>query len=119
MFNKVKTPILGVIENMSGYIINGKIKNSDGETLNGGEISIDGGSKVEISKNGNFHIKIDLFKKGGGESESERLNIPLLGKIPLSNDIVISTDDGTPIVEKDPNHKVSQIYLSIADKILS
>ena len=119
MFNKVKTPIMGVIENMSGYIINGKIKNSNGEILNGGEISIDGGSKIEISKTGNFHIKIDLFKKGGGESESERLNIPLLGKIPLSNDIVISTDDGTPIVEKDPTHKASQIYLSIADKILS
>ena len=119
MFSKVKTPILGVIENMSGYTINGKIKNSDGEILNGGEISIDGGSKIEISKAGNFQLKIDLFKKGGGESESERLNIPLLGKIPLSNDIVISTDDGTPIVEKDPTHNSSQIYFSIVDKILS
>ena len=119
MFNKVKTPIMGVIENMSGYIINGKIKNSDGEILDGGEISIDDGSKIEISKTGNFRIKIDLFKKDGGESESKRLNIPLLGKIPLSNDIVISTDDGTPIVEKDPVHKASQIYLSIVDKILS
>ena len=119
MFNKVKTPILGVIENMSGYIIEGKIKNSNGEILNGGEISLGDGSNIEINKTGNFQIKIDLFKKGGGESESNRLNIPLLGKIPLSNDIVTSTDDGTPIVEKDPNHKVSQIYLSIVDKILS
>ena len=119
MFNKVKTPIMGVIENMSGYIINGKIKNSDGEILDGGEISIDDGSKIEISKTGNFRIKIDLFKKDGGESESKRLNIPLLGKIPLSNDIVISTDDGTPIVEKDPTHNSSQIYFSIVDKILS
>ena len=119
MFNKVKTPILGVIENMSGYIIEGKIKNSNGEILNGGEISLGDGSNIEINKTGNFQIKIDLFKKGGGESESNRLNIPLLGKIPLSNDIVTSTDDGTPIVEKDPSHKVSQIYLSIVDKILS
>ena len=119
MFNKVKTPILGVIENMSGYIIEGKIKNSNGEILNGGEISLGDGSNIEINKTGNFQIKIDLFKKGGGESESKRLNIPLLGKIPLSNDIVTSTDDGTPIVEKDPSHKASQIYLSIVDKILS
>ena len=119
MFNKVKTPILGVIENMSGYIIEGKIKNSNGEILNGGEISLGDGSNIEINKTGNFQIKIDLFKKGGGESESNRLNIPLLGKIPLSNDIVTSTDDGTPIVEKDPSHEVSQIYLSIIDKILS
>ena len=119
MFNKVKTPILGVIENMSGYIIEGKIKNSNGEILNGGEISLGDGSNIEINKTGNFQIKIDLFKKGGGESESNRLNIPLLGKIPLSNDIVTSTDDGTPIVEKDSSHKASQIYLSIVDKILS
>ena len=60
-----------------------------------------------------------LLKKGGGESESKRLNIPLLGKIPSSNDIVTSTDDGVPIVEKDSGHKASQIYLSIVDKILS
>ena len=119
MFNKVKTPILGVIENMSGYIIEGKIKNSNGEILNGGEISLGDGTNIEINKTGNFQIKIDLFKKGGGESESNRLNIPLLGKIPLSNDIVTSTDDGTPIVEKDPSHKTSQIYLSIVNKILS
>ncbi len=119
MFNKVKTPILGVIENMSGFIIDGKIKNSDGEMLNGGEISMDDGSNIEISKTGNFQIKIDLFKKGGGESESERLKIPLLGKIPLSNDIVTSTDAGTPIVEKDPSHKASKIYFSIVNKILS
>ena len=119
MFKKVKTPILGVIENMSGYVIDGIIKNSAGEILNKGEISMNDGSSIEISKTGNFQIKIDLFKKGGGESESERLNIPLLGKIPLSNDIVTSTDAGTPIVKKDPNHKVSEIYLSIVNKILS
>ena len=119
MFKKVKTPILGVIENMSGFIIDGKIKNSDGEMLKGGEISMDDGSNIEISKTGNFQIKIDLFKNGGGESESERLKIPLLGKIPLSNDIVTSTDAGTPIVEKDPSHKASKIYFSIVNKILS
>ena len=76
-------------------------------------------SIIEINKTGNFQIKIDLFKKGGGASESERLNIPLLGKIPISNDIVTSTDDGKPIVEKNPSHKASQIYLSIVHKILS
>jgi ATPases involved in chromosome partitioning len=66
MFDKVKTPILGVIENMSGYVIDGTIKNSDGEILNGGQISIDGWSNIEINRTGNFQIKIDLFKKGGG-----------------------------------------------------
>ncbi|MEE3152911.1 MAG: P-loop NTPase, partial [Candidatus Neomarinimicrobiota bacterium] len=58
-------------------------------------------------------------KKGGGKSESERLNIPLLGQIPISNDIVVSTDDGEPIVQKIPDHKISNIYISIVDQLLA
>ena len=119
MFEKVKTPILGVIENMSGFMIDGVIKSSNGEILSHGEINLSDGSVIQISEIGNFEIKIDLFKKGGGETESKRLNIPLLGQIPISNDIVISTDNGTPIVHKTPDHKTSNIYYSIIDQILS
>jgi len=119
MFKKVKTPILGVIENMSGFIIDGVIKSSNGEIFSHGEINLSDGSIIQISEIGNFEIKIDLFKKGGGETESKRLNIPLLGQIPISNDIVVSTDNGTPIVHKTPDHKTSNIYYSIIDQILS
>ena len=119
MFEKVKTPILGVIENMSGFMIDGVIKSSNGEILNHGEINLSDGSIIQISETGNFEIKIDLFKKGGGETESKRLNIPLLDQIPISNDIVLSTDNGTPIVHKTPEHKTSNIYYSIIDQILS
>ena len=119
MFEKVKTPILGVIENMSGFMIDGVIKSSNGEILSHGEINLSDGSIIQISETGNFEIKIDLFKKGGGETESKRLNIPLLGQIPISNDIVVSTDNGTPIVHKTPDHKTSNIYYSIIDQILS
>ena len=119
MFEKVKTPIIGVIENMSGFMIDGVIKSSNGEILSHGEINLSDGSIIQISEIGNFEIKIDLFKKGGGETESKRLNIPLLGQIPISNDIVVSTDNGTPIVHKTPDHKTSNIYYSIIDQILS
>ena len=119
MFEKVKTPILGVIENMSGFMIDGVIKSSNGEIFSHGEINLSDGSIIQISEIGNFEIKIDLFKKGGGETESKRLNIPLLGQIPISNDIVVSTDNGTPIVHKTPDHKTSNIYYSIIDQILS
>ena len=119
MFEKVKTPILGVIENMSGFMIDGVIKSSNGEILSHGEINLSDGSIIQISEIGNFEIKIDLFKKGGGKTESKRLNIPLLGQIPISNDIVVSTDNGTPIVHKTPDHKTSNIYYSIIDQILS
>ena len=119
MFEKVKTPILGVIENMSGFVIDGVIKNSNGELLNSGDIYLSDGSNLQISKTGGFEIKLDLFKKGGGVSESKRLNIPLLGQIPISSDIVESTDSGTPIVQAIPDHKTSNIYMSIIDKIIS
>ncbi len=119
MFEKVKTPILGVIENMSGFVIDGIIKTLDGKTLNGGDIQLSNGSNLQISKSGEFEIELDLFKKGGGVSESKRLNIPLLGQIPISNDIVESTDNGTPIVKAIPDHKTSNIYISIIDKIIS
>ena len=119
MFKKVKTPILGVIENMSGFILDGVIKTSSGKMQNGGEIELTDGSNIQISETGNFEIKIDLFKKGGGKSESERLNIPLLGQIPISNDIVVCTDNGEPIVQKIPDHKISNIYFSIVDQLLA
>ena len=119
MFEKVKTPILGVIENMSGFILDGVIKTSSGKMQNGGEIILTDGSSIQISEAGNFEINIDLFKKGGGKSESERLNIPLLGQIPISNDIVVSTDNGEPIVQKIPDHKISNIYISIVDQLLA
>ena len=119
MFKKVKTPILGVIENMSGFILDGVIKTSSGKMQNGGEIILTDGSSIQISEAGNFEINIDLFKKGGGKSESERLNIPLLGQIPISNDIVVCTDNGEPIVQKIPDHKISNIYISIVDQLLA
>ena len=49
--------------------------------------------------------------------ESERLGVSLLGKIPISPDIVETTDDGMPIVEKDPRSYLSKIYLKIASNI--
>ena len=119
MFKKVKTPILGVIENMSGFSIDGVIKNSNGDLLNGGELYLSDESKIKISDSGNFEINIDLFKKGGGVSESKRLNIPLLGQIPISSAIVDSTDNGAPIVHSMPDHKTSIIYNTIIDQIIS
>ena len=119
MFKKVKTPILGVIENMSGFSIDGVIKTFNGDLLNGGELHLSDESKIKISDSGNFEINIDLFKKGGGVSESKRLNIPLLGQIPISSAIVDSTDNGAPIVHSMPDHKTSIIYNIIIDQIIS
>ena len=117
MFKKVKTPILGVIENMSGLHISGTIKDADGKEITGGTIHTNFNSSSQIDDNGNYELRLDLFKKGGGLSESERLGIPLLGQIPISNDIVSATDDGEPLILKNPEHDASKVYTSIIDKI--
>ena len=117
MFKKVKTPILGVIENMSGLHISGIIKDADGKGITGGTIHTNFNSSSQIDDNGNYELRLDLFKKGGGLSESERLGIPLLGQIPISNDIVSATDDGEPLILKSPEHDASKVYASIIDKM--
>jgi len=119
MFKKVKTPILGVIENMSGLHISGTIKDVNGYKIKGGLIHTNFNSSSQIDDSGNYELQIDLFKKGGGLSESERLGIPLLGQIPISQDIVSATDNGEPLIRKNPEHNASKIYTSIIDKMVT
>ena len=119
MFKKVKTPILGVVENMSGLVISGTVKDLNGNYINGGAITTDFSSNCEINSNGEFEMNLDLFKKGGGLSESERLDIPLLGQVPISNDMVSATDNGEPLIRVKPDHKASKIYNDIIDKMVS
>lgn len=117
MFKKVNTPVLGVIENMSGLVIEGKVLASDGKPAQV-KIDIMGKETVETDKDGKFSIRYDIFKRGGGEAESKRLGVPLLGVIPISGEIVDSTDSGKPIVLSNPKSPISAIYNSIADKVM-
>ena len=113
MFRKVNTPVLGVIENMSGFSVDGIILDK-GKTT---EIEING-KKTKINAEGEFHLVLDLFKKGGGESESKRLDVPLLGKIPVLEDIVRATDEGKPVVLQDSDSKSKKLYNNIVDQLL-
>ena len=110
MFRKVKTPVLGVIENMSGLFLDGKVSS-------GSELTIEG-QPVTIKDDGSFTIRMDLFKKGGGKTESERLGVPLLGQIPISQDIMEATDSGKPIIEAYPDSHLSTLYKEIARKVI-
>ena len=110
MFRKVHTPVLGVVENMSGLFLEGEVKNEKNLFIEG--------QPVDVEKDGRFAIRIDLFKRGGGKIESERLNVPLLGEIPISQDIMEATDTGNPIVLQNPEAHVSKIYNDIAKKVV-
>ena len=115
MFRKVNTPVLGVIENMSGLTLLGTVFDSENNPLKSGTIKMDNKESphIYIDDKGAFTVTIDLFKKGGGERESQRLGVPLLGKIPLSQAIMDSTDSGAPITFSLPDTSASKIFSDI------
>ena len=102
---------------MSGLIINGSALTGDNKPAQV-KINIEGKETVKTDKDGNFSVRYDIFKQGGGEAESKRLGVPLLGVIPISGEIVESTDSGEPIVLSNPNSSISEIYSSMAEKIV-
>ncbi len=67
MFTKLKTPVLGLIENMSTYVCP------------------------------NCGHEEHLFGHGGVAAEARRLGLPLLAELPLSLDVRLAGDAGTPI----------------------
>ena len=112
MFRKVNTPVLGVVENMSGLMLNGKVDPPESKL----EIN---GTPVQKDANGHFDLKFDLFKVGGGEEESKRLGVPLLGQIPISEQIMLSTDKGKPLAIEENLNELGHVYANIATRLLS
>ncbi|MEP0072152.1 MAG: iron-sulfur cluster carrier protein ApbC [Marinomonas sp.] len=87
MFNKVKIPVLGVIENMSTH----------------------------ICSNCGHHEAI--FGDEGGASLAKEYDVNVLGKLPLSLAIRQQGDAGKPIVADAPESDAAGIYQSIARKL--
>ncbi len=89
LFNRVETPILGLIENMSYFVCP-----SD--------------DKI-------YHI----FGQGGGEKEANALGVPLLGKIPLDISTREGGDQGEPIALKDPHkYRISEAFYDAAKALV-
>ena len=111
MFRKVNTPVLGVVENMSGLAIDGAVNGSASSVIINGE-------ELAVDSSGKFNLVMNLFKKGGGEKESERLGVPLLGKIPISPEIMMATDTGNPLAAVEPISSLGQKYIDIANRLI-
>lgn len=120
MFRKVQAPVLGVVENMSGFVASGVVRDRSGRPLKDVTISfaeMDRFRDVQVDSDGQFRVELDLFKRGGGLEESDRLQVPLLGEIPISQELMESCDEGIPMVIKDPNSPIGQTLFSIADRL--
>ena len=63
--------------------------------------------------------KYNIFGEGGVKRTAEEFNKDFLGEIPINSDVGKQGDIGLPIVEKDPQHEISKIYLNLAKKLKS
>ena len=81
-------PIIGIVENMSGFVCPccGKIT--------------------------------DIFKSGGGEKAAKELNVQFLGKVPIEPGVGESGDCGMPVVLKYPDSESAKAFKSIVDRIV-
>jgi ATP-binding protein involved in chromosome partitioning len=58
-----------------------------------------------------------LFGAGGGQELADRLEVPLLGQVPLTIALREGADSGNPIVSTDPDGEVGAVFASIAERI--
>lgn len=87
MFERVGVPVLGVVENMSGF--------TDPET----------GKRFE------------LFSSGGGQRLSEELGVPLLGQVPLQPGLAEQADAGRPAIIAEPGTPAAQALRELAETL--
>ena len=59
-----------------------------------------------------------IFGKDGGKNIASKFNIELLGQIPININLRKNSDEGVPFVDQFKDHKVSKLFLEIADKII-
>ncbi len=61
--------------------------------------------------------KYAIFGEDGVERTAKEFEKKFLGQIPINPDIGKYGDMGIPIVEKDPDHEITKIYLKFAEEI--
>ena len=58
-----------------------------------------------------------IFGESGVEKTAKEFNKEFLGHLPIHQDLRASADKGEPLTHSDPDHEVSKIFKSIAEKI--
>ena len=87
MFDKVSIPVLGVVENMAGFIC----PHCQHET--------------------------EIFSKGGAELAANKMAVPFLGRIPINLAVREGGDDGKPLVATRPELPEAQALVRVAQNI--
>jgi len=87
MFQKVNVPVMGVVENMSYF-------------------------ECPECKH-----KSHIFSHAGAKQKSEEMNVPFLGEIPLEETTRYCSDQGKPIVVKEPDSEQAKRFIAMAEKV--
>ena len=61
--------------------------------------------------------KYKIFGEGGVKKTAEEFNKEFLDYLPLNEDLRTSADNGEPLTYSTPDHKISKIFISMAEKI--
>ena len=84
LFQTVKVPIAGIIENMSSFHCP------------------------------SCHAETPIFGHGGVKAAAKRMDLPFLGEVPIDLDIRLGSDEGVPIVAGHPESPQSAAFLKMA-----
>ena len=84
---RVGMPIIGIVENMSGYV---------------------------CPKCGE---KVAIFQSGGGKKMSEETGVPFLGSIPIDPKVGVDSDEGSPFVIKHADSSAAKAFFEIVTKV--
>jgi Mrp family chromosome partitioning ATPase len=82
-------PILGIVENMSGFVC------PDCKSTH------------------------EIFRSGGGQELAQEMNVPFLGKIPIDPEVARSGDEGYVFVKTHPDSAAGQAVKHVLEPILA
>ena len=114
MFKQVNVPILGIVENMAGYVVAGKV-----EGAAGAKMVLDTGKSTEeltLDETGRFEAVVHIFGAGAAERLAEKYEFPVMGRVPLNPVVRVGGDGGDPVTVTQPDSVVSQEFASIAGR---
>jgi len=84
---RLNLPVIGIVENMSGFICP------------------------------NCGAKVDIFQSGGGKKISEELDAPFLGSIPIDQKVCEDADNGKPFIIEHKNSPATEAFMGIVKKV--
>jgi ATP-binding protein involved in chromosome partitioning len=63
--------------------------------------------------------RFTIFGEGGGQKLADDLDVPLLGKVPLQEELRVASDEGRPLVLEDPDAPAAQAIFHAARGLIA